>query len=371
MMTTMKRWAVIAVAASMILTAACGGMGSDRNNEAGRTNNGTAPQSVDPYAEYFESERVRPLNRYGPGILNEQGNALPLLADGNEVYVPLREFAQLVGYNYDWDGEQQVFSIGDTDPIVEIKMNSTQAMKEEDAVQLSNAPVMLSGAPHLALSEFEKLFRGEIDYTVQGSSLIIQTDEEGAATNLDDDSAVDESLDFADDETDPASTEDDQEVWLDETGAVISEDATFSDDTDALPVLKNININGMIRTARKYLGVKYKFGAKPYAQSKRFDCSTFTRHVFGKYGISLPRTARAQAKRGKTVSRKKLRKGDLMYFYVPGRFKKEKTIGHVGIYIGNQKMIHASPKPKNGVQITNINKAYWKRTFVKAKRIAY
>src|SRR5690606_7597956 len=134
----------------------------------------------------------------------------------------------------------------------------------------------------------------------------------------------------------------------------------WNEDPDAEPVLKNINMNAMLRTAKRYLGVKYKFGAKPYPQSKRFDCSTFTQYVYGKYGVSLPRTARAQTRKGTAVSRKNLRKGDLMYFYVPGRFKKQKTIGHVGIYIGNQKMIHASPQPKNGVQITNINKPYWK-----------
>ncbi len=60
-----------------------------------------------------------------------------------------------------------------------------------------------------------------------------------------------------------------------------------------------------------------------------------------------------------------------MFFYVPGRFKTNKTVGHVGIYIGNMQMLNASPKPKNGVQITNINKPYWKTTFLRAKRIAY
>jgi cell wall-associated NlpC family hydrolase len=171
---------------------------------------------------------------------------------------------------------------------------------------------------------------------------------------------TDESLDFADDPEDPAEN---TEVWIpmDEEEGPLAE-----------PVLKNINMTRLISTARNYLGVRYKFGAKAYSSSyRRFDCSSYTRFIFAKYGVKLPRTARAQAKLGNTVSRKSLRKGDLMYFYVPGRFKSNRTVGHVGIYMGNNNMIHASPEPKNGVQITNINKAFWKKTFLKAKRVAY
>ncbi|MNF16046.1 Murein DD-endopeptidase MepH precursor [compost metagenome] len=70
------------------------------------------------------------------------------------------------------------------------------------------------------------------------------------------------------------------------------------------------------------------------------------------------------------MSRSSLRVGDLLYFYVPGRFQTNKTVGHVGIYIGNRNMINSSPAPKDGVQIISIDKAYWKRTFLFAKRIA-
>ena len=143
------------------------------------------------------------------------------------------------------------------------------------------------------------------------------------------------------------------------------------DQEEVVPVLKNIDINAMIRKGKQYLGVKYLFGTGPYSKTGRFDCSTFTQYIFGKYNIKLPRVARQQATYGTLVSRKSLRKGDLVFFYVPGRFKTNKTVGHVGIYIGNMQMLNANTKPKNGVQITNMNKPYWKKTFLKAKRIAY
>lgn len=119
--------------------------------------------------------------------------------------------------------------------------------------------------------------------------------------------------------------------------------------------------------AKRYLGVPYKFGAKPYAQSKRFDCSTFTQHVYKHFGQTLPRTARDQAKRGHSVSRSNLKVGDLVFFTVKGRFKSDRIPGHVGIYIGNGNMIHTWGSP--GVQISSIDKGYWRDVRLFMRRI--
>lgn len=125
----------------------------------------------------------------------------------------------------------------------------------------------------------------------------------------------------------------------------------------------------VIQEAEKYLGVKYDFGAGKYADTHRFDCSSFTQYIFGKFGVSLPRTAREQAQVGQSVSKDNLQKGDLVFFSVPGRFKSDSTVGHVGIYMGGGKMINANSAPEDGVQITDINKAYWQENFLSAKRI--
>nr|WP_245363287.1 C40 family peptidase [Cohnella thailandensis] len=125
----------------------------------------------------------------------------------------------------------------------------------------------------------------------------------------------------------------------------------------------------LISEAKKYLGVKYDFGAGEYSDTGKFDCSSFVQLLYGKHGVSMPRVARDQAELGRTVSRENLKKGDLMYFFVPGRFKSDETVGHVTIYMGDGNMIHASPKPEDGVQITPIDKPYWARTFLFAKRV--
>ncbi|GIQ69887.1 C40 family peptidase [Xylanibacillus composti] len=270
-----------------------------------------------------------------------------------EVYAPLLPLMRKAGFRFvQQDAETGAFQIGDHDIVYVLRSNSNQAMKEEATVQLPDAVREINGQPYVSIESLQQLFGNEITAEWDGSDRIQL---QPAPDLMPNDTAQD--LDFAED-----PTGEDTEVWQ-------SLDSEIWE-AEAEPVLKNINIDSMINEARKYLGVKYKFGAKPYSSSnKRFDCSSYTRFIFDKYGVDLPRTARAQARKGTTVSRKSLKKGDLLYFYVPGRFKKEKTIGHVGIYMGNQRMIHSSPEPKDGVQITDINKSYWKETFVTAKRI--
>ncbi|GIP46738.1 MULTISPECIES: C40 family peptidase [Paenibacillus] len=123
----------------------------------------------------------------------------------------------------------------------------------------------------------------------------------------------------------------------------------------------------MVAYAKQYLGVPYEFGASPYEQSKTFDCSSFTRHVFKKFGQDLPRLARDQAQEGISVTRDHLQVGDLIFFTVPGRFKSDNVAGHVGIYIGDGKFIHTWGAP--GVQISPLDSGYWSDVIISMRRI--
>jgi len=87
--------------------------------------------------------------------------------------------------------------------------------------------------------------------------------------------------------------------------------------------------------AKTHLGTKYVWGGNG---ERGYDCSGFTKDVFEQYGVTLPRNSWKQARVGKKVSRKNLRKGDLIFF----NSQKQKRINHVGIYLGDGKFIHAS-----------------------------
>ncbi|TDF95586.1 NlpC/P60 family protein [Paenibacillus piri] len=116
--------------------------------------------------------------------------------------------------------------------------------------------------------------------------------------------------------------------------------------------------SSVISTGKKYMGTPYKFGAKA-GQTRTFDCSSFTQYVYGKHGVKLPRTSKAQSKVGTYVSKNNLKPGDLVFFYSP--------VHHVGIYIGNGKMLHTYGA--GGVKITNMNSSFWKSKYKTARRV--
>ena len=109
-----------------------------------------------------------------------------------------------------------------------------------------------------------------------------------------------------------------------------------------------------VATAKHYLGVPYVRGG---STPSGFDCSGFTKYVYGQYGISIPRTSSGQASFGGYVAREDLRPGDIVAF-----------TGHVGIYIGNGYMIH-SPSTGKVVEITSINSAYWRAKYISGRRV--
>lgn len=96
-----------------------------------------------------------------------------------------------------------------------------------------------------------------------------------------------------------------------------------------------------------------------------FDCSGFTRYVFGHFGYTLGQVAADQTSLGAVVERENLQTGDLILFY-----NDEKTkIGHCGIYCEDGNFIH-SANPQRGVVIDNLNtNSYYSQRFVTARRI--
>jgi len=116
--------------------------------------------------------------------------------------------------------------------------------------------------------------------------------------------------------------------------------------------------SSIISLGKRYMGVRYKFGAK-VGNTSSFDCSSFTKYLYGKYGIKLPRESKAQSKVGRYVSKANLKPGDLVFFYSP--------IHHVGIYIGGGKVMHTYGKP--GVTISSINSGWWKTHYTTARRV--
>ncbi len=125
----------------------------------------------------------------------------------------------------------------------------------------------------------------------------------------------------------------------------------------------NYNKANIVKNAKRHLGEPYVWGG---TIPGGFDCSGYMQYIYKKEGIAIPRTAYAQSKVGKEVSRSNLRKGDLLFFLTDK--SRGIPVTHVGMYIGNGKFIHAASK-RQGIIISSFEKSRYAKLFVKAKRI--
>lgn len=114
--------------------------------------------------------------------------------------------------------------------------------------------------------------------------------------------------------------------------------------------------------ALSHIGVPYRYGgASPEAG---FDCSGLVQYVYGRgAGVSLPRNTQALAEVGAPVPPEALEPGDLVFFDTLRR-----PYSHVGIYLGDQRFIHA-PTSGGAVELADMRSRYWQPRFNGARRL--
>jgi cell wall-associated NlpC family hydrolase len=119
--------------------------------------------------------------------------------------------------------------------------------------------------------------------------------------------------------------------------------------------------SSVVQAAYRNLGARYVWGA---SRPGAFDCSGFTMYVMRQFGVGLPHSSSAQFRMGRSVSRANLLAGDLVFFSSGTRG----VVGHVGVYIGNGRMIHAST-PSTGVIVSSLNESYYVARYLGARRL--
>ncbi|MGR8952386.1 MAG: C40 family peptidase, partial [Gammaproteobacteria bacterium] len=97
------------------------------------------------------------------------------------------------------------------------------------------------------------------------------------------------------------------------------------------------------------------------SKSKGFDCSSFVQHVYQRHGVNLPRTAREMA--WALPNAGDLRSGDLVFFDTDGG-----AFSHVGLFVSDDKFVHASSSRTGKVLVSSLNNPYWRRHFTGARR---
>lgn len=118
--------------------------------------------------------------------------------------------------------------------------------------------------------------------------------------------------------------------------------------------------DSLVKSAYDFIGVPYLWGG--VSAQTGFDCSGLTMTVYQLNGLDLPRHSRAQYDAGDEVSPHRLQKGDLVFFATRGHGK----ISHVGIYIGDDKFIHA-PAAGKIIRINSLKDAYYAKRFMGAR----
>lgn len=157
-----------------------------------------------------------------------------------------------------------------------------------------------------------------------------------------------------------------QQVALDETGTYrvrcnpdCSETTYFATytATQALSLTSQLKA-----TALAYFGVPYVPGG---ISARGFDCSGLTQHVFGTANMALKRTVAQQLQSGIIISQDELQCGDLVFFkYTTAE---RSLFSHVGIYIGNGQVIHASTS--RGVTVDHLGSQYYTEHYLCARRV--
>jgi len=120
------------------------------------------------------------------------------------------------------------------------------------------------------------------------------------------------------------------------------------------------NVKLLKTKAFGFLGTRYRFGG---TSRNGLDCSAFVQKVFNEMEVTLPRTAREQFEKGEVVTRGDMQKGDLVFFRTYASFP-----SHVGIYLGGNRMIHASSRDRR-VVISSVDTPYYRSRFIGAKRV--
>lgn len=118
----------------------------------------------------------------------------------------------------------------------------------------------------------------------------------------------------------------------------------------------------VVDVARSLIGTPYRYGGDSPHQG--FDCSGLVQYAYQQAGHNMPRTTGQQYRRIQAIPSRFLRPGDLVFFNT----KQSRFVSHVGIYLGNNRFVHA-PSSGKEVSVASLKNPYWRRHFAAAGRL--
>ena len=122
-----------------------------------------------------------------------------------------------------------------------------------------------------------------------------------------------------------------------------------------------VKAHEVVDLAQAMVGKPYKYGGK--SPRTGFDCSGLVYYTHKSLGRTLPRTSHAQYRSTQPVRRDDLIPGDLVFFRIH-----RSRVSHVGIYLGDDRFVHA-PSSGKRVRINSLENPYWDKRFVRGGRV--
>ena len=113
-----------------------------------------------------------------------------------------------------------------------------------------------------------------------------------------------------------------------------------------------------VKLAVEMVGTPYRWGGE--SPSSGFDCSGLVRWAYGRVGVDLPHNSYALYSEGRRVSTSRMVPGDLLFF---------EGLGHVGLYLGNGRMVH-SPETGRSVEVVLLTATNYGARLIAARRVA-
>ena len=124
-------------------------------------------------------------------------------------------------------------------------------------------------------------------------------------------------------------------------------------------MVEALNNVHLLSYMEEWCGTRYRYGGN---SKSGIDCSAFTSGLLANvYELTIPRTVKEQFQKCQVIEPYELREGDLVFFNTKG------PISHVGVYLMNNKFVHASVS--NGVMISDLNETYYYKRFAGGGRI--
>jgi peptidoglycan DL-endopeptidase LytE len=329
---------------------------------------------TNPFTVKAEVDRVPTAGVYINGKIVDGIN--PVFYKG-EYYVPIIYISKMLGYNHIlFEDDTKTYELTDGSTMIRVTMGGTRAKRGDGYINIK-PPLWttIDNTGYLPLSSAGTLFNADITFQKSDGSIRITTPAKYHLVQKGDTlwriaKAYHTNIELLRTVNDMTS----YTIYVGQKLRLPPKDKVQEREPEKehqepkiikQPTVTNL-ADKLITEAKKYIGAKYKFGATLAEAPDLFDCSSYTKLVFLNNGIELPRVSRDQASIGTTVS--SLKKGDLMFFTTPDLYS-DGRIGHVGIYMGNGNMIHASSS--KGVTITEnvLKNPYWSKNYLFSKRV--